>query len=200
MWINRNIKQASAAGLSSDSRRRGISIALTRWCFARGRKRCLHAIAAFTAVDVTDQNTSILINRHIEKVEEIAANIGATFGPDTTALHRCLRSRIGCGPMHAAIECIGNVKMPDTNEAALQGIARGGCSIKGDRRASGTAGYCRWISNIVKAINIGDASKILPRYALIVRSKNGGLGVIIGNDKIDTTVCIGGHGRVLETR
>src|SRR5438309_7910869 len=89
------------------------------FCCERG----LSASAVSTSIHVADLHASLLVNGHVEKVEQVAANIGATVRPYTTALHRVVWSNIRCRPVGPSVECIGNVEVPDAVETVCRPVS-----------------------------------------------------------------------------
>src|SRR5437899_4988167 len=117
-WIEVSNEPASAR-LSRDDTPGRVSVALCR-------SRCLSTRAVGAPINVADLHSSLLVNGHVKEVEQIAANIGATVAPDATALHWVFRCYVGRGPVQSSIECICNVKMPDTSEVVCRTVS--GCS------------------------------------------------------------------------
>src|SRR5205807_7510433 len=109
-------KHPPTARLPRDRGCCGISIAA---CGCRG----LRAVATGAAVDVADEHSAFLINRHVKEVEQVAANVGAAVGPNVSALHRSIRRGVTSRPGQSAIERVRDVEMPDAIEAAGIGVA-----------------------------------------------------------------------------
>src|SRR6202011_5852613 len=95
----RSCEQPFAARLSRNGCRRAVSIA-----FSTGRR--LGAITARATVHPTDLHTTHLIDRDIEKVEQVAADVGAASGPDVAALRRHIWRHVGGGPCRSSIESV----------------------------------------------------------------------------------------------
>src|SRR3979490_2822242 len=74
-------EQPPAAGLPPDRRRDCISV-------ATGVRHGLFAVAAFAPIYVTNKDAALVIDRHIEKVEQVTCNVGSATSQQTAALHR----------------------------------------------------------------------------------------------------------------
>ena len=105
------------------SRRVGVAI-----CCGRG----LSASAVGAAIHVANLHPSLLVDGHVEKVEQVAADIGAAVRPYTTALHRVVWSYIRCRPVGSSVECIGNVEMPNAVEAVCRPVSSCRRTIEGN--------------------------------------------------------------------
>ena len=130
----------------------------------------LRAGAAGAAVNVTDLNSALLVNSHVEKVEQVTADVRAAAIPDATALDRRVRRRVNCSPGLAAVEGLGNVKMPDaveTIEAISRAISRCGRAIKRDGRSARAAGHCCGIGGRLYAEGCADVESVLPSLATV---------------------------------
>ena len=99
-------------------------------------KRRLNAGTIGTSVHIPDFNATLFVHGHIEKVEQIAANVCPAVHPDATALQRIVRSSVGCRPSFASVERIGKIKMPDAVETVCGTIS--GCrrAIEGHARTT----------------------------------------------------------------
>src|SRR5437867_5823419 len=113
--IESSDKPASAR-LPRDHTSRRVGIAL---CCDRG----LGASAVSASIHVADLHPSLLVNAHIEKVEQVAADIGPAMCPYTTALYRVVWGYIRCRPVGSSVECICNVEMPDAIETVCRPVS-----------------------------------------------------------------------------
>src|SRR5205807_4153414 len=156
----------SAARLARDRRGACVSVALAGGGFTGGDRR-LDTRATFASVYVTNLNASEFVDGHVEKVEQVAANIRAAFCPDTTALHRRVRCRIRRCPGEPAVESVRNIKMPNAFEVGLESVSRSNRSIKRNGRAVCVAGNRRRITDILQTINVRNVDQILPSRAVI---------------------------------
>src|SRR6266446_5070970 len=115
----------ASARLARDHTSRGVSVALCR-------ERGLSTSAVSASIDVADLDASLLVNSHVEKVEQVAADIGAAVRPYTTALHRVVWSYIRCCPVGSSVKCIGNVEMPNAVEAVCRPVSSCRRAIEGN--------------------------------------------------------------------
>src|SRR5262249_28615771 len=155
-----------------------VSVALSGGCFA-GDDRRLDTGATLATVYVADLNASEFVDRHVKEVEQVPANIRATLCPNTTTLHRRVRCRIGGGPSEPAIESVCDIKMPYAFEVGLERVTRSNCPVECDCGSTGIAGDCGRITYVLQTIDIRNVDQILPGRAVIGRSRDRGLCVVI---------------------
>src|SRR5438270_194358 len=113
--------KTSTARLACDRCRGSICVAAK---MTDGRN-CLGAVSAFAAVHISNEDTTILIKRHVKKIQQVATDVCAAFCPDTATLHRRVRSCIGGRPGCASVKGIRHIQVPDSVKVRLQCIS--GC-------------------------------------------------------------------------
>src|SRR5207244_4398970 len=137
MWADQTREQTRSTGLACDHAASGVGVAF---------RRCggLRASAIGAAIHVTDFDATLLVDGHVEKVEQVAANVGTAVHPDATALHWCIWRDIDGAPGAATIESARDVEVPDPGEGIGRVIARSCRTIKRDRSTTVVAGSgCR---------------------------------------------------------
>ena len=156
----------------------------------------MSAITARAPVNVPDFYTALLVNGHVEEVEQVPTDIGPASCPYTTALHRSIRRGVGGRPSRSSIEGVGNVKVPNAIEGA--GVSISGCrrAVEGNSGAVGVLCHGCGIPNVFQSVdgpNIGD---VVPCHTMIVGSGDDGRAVVTGYNKVDAPVIVDANRRV----
>src|SRR5437773_11890997 len=134
-WVEASDKPASTR-LPRNYASRSVGVALCS-------KRRLNAGAVGAPIYIPDFDATLLVNGHVEKVEQVAADVRAAVRPDTAALQCIVRCSVSCCPSLSAVECIGNIEMPDAVETVCGAISGCGRAIEGHTSAARIACHCR---------------------------------------------------------
>ena len=109
--------------------------------------------------------------------------------PDAAPLHWILWCGVSCGPVQPSIECICNVKMPDTGEAVCRAVSRCSRTVESHCGAAGIACHRRGESNVLQTVNCAYVIDVLPRQATV----GGGCHDCIGTTSSATGYCTARH-------
>ena len=132
----------------------------------------------------------MLIDTHIEEIEQVSANVRAAAGPNATALDRRVRSCIRHGPGGSAIERMSYVEMPDTIESSCIGAASCGRAIKSYRGASGVARHRCRVSDVFQPERGTNIDNIVPGAAMIIAGSYDHRAIGVSYGKINPTIAI----------
>jgi hypothetical protein len=91
--------------------------------------------AICTAIDIRDFNAALFVDTCPDKVEQVAADVGAAVRPKATALHRGIGSGVGGRPVGASVEGRGNVEMPNACEPVGRLVTTCSRTEESNRRA-----------------------------------------------------------------
>src|ERR1051326_2742145 len=190
-------KHPAATGLPRNRRRRGVCITGNRsrpvWIDRR-----LGAWSTRAAVDVSDLDAPVAVNRHIEKVEQVSIDWATASAKQTHPLHRQHRRNVGSGPMRAAVKCVRDVQMPNSGELVAARITHAtGRSVECNRSTTSISGYRSWESYVIDAIDRAHVIDVRPSLALVAGGCDHCCGAIRRTQEINDAITINADRRIV---